>query len=174
MILWDGLVFIFGGTYYQYDSGSVHCYYDVAKNPVSSIDNSLYNLTIGGPSLVTFISFVLFIFKLFKKTQVSKMDKKKYRAAVTITLFTALFLVCNFPCLSANILWFLKLTDLKTSGELYGSTFMFFYSWLIADIVCLVLNAALNPVLYFCRMRPVREWVSSSIRRTTSSQAQSS
>ena len=149
-------------------------YYEITKNLLFSIDTLVYSFTIGIPPIITFITFVLFICKLFKKNQVSKMDKKKYRAAVTITIFTALFLVCNLPCLSANILWFLKLTDLKTSGEIYGSTFMFFYSWLIADIVCLVLNAALNPVLYFCRMRPVREWVSSSIRRSTSSQTQSS
>ena len=36
---------------------------------------------------------------------------------------------------------------------------MFWYSWHIAKVESVVVNAALNPVLYFCRMERFRRWV---------------
>ena len=77
-------------------------------------------------------------------------------------IFTGLFLACNLP-------YFLnKLLDPVSSmlsennaypGPLFSNTFMFWYSWPISKIVCTVLNAALNPVLYYYRISGLKEWL---------------
>ena len=164
---WNVVVELFGGKnkYYAYSNIAGFCYYDIAEEPFSFIEQLVRTLTIGIPTTITTISFIVFVIKLHisQKNQVSRMNKKKYQAAVTMAIFTTLFLVCNLPCFLNNILWFiLKLLD-EQPNKIYGNTFMFFYSWLISDIVCTVLNAALNPVLYFYRIKHVREWSKSSV-----------
>ena len=96
------------------------------------------------------------------KSKVSRNNERKHQAAVTMAMFTALFLVCNLPCLLNNIMWFVnKILLYKTySGPIYSHPFMAYYSWVISDVICTVVNAALNPVLYLSRMESYREWVS--------------
>ena len=146
---------------FGYSRPSVYCSYDLAKEPFSYIDQIINSLCIGCPPLLTTVSFFVFLVLIFRKSQVSKMNQRKRQAALTMAMFTALFLVCNLPCLLNNILW--VITEIKNSypGPFYGGKFMFFYSWLISDVVCTAVNAALNPVLYFSRMMDLRNWVKS-------------
>ena len=130
----------------------------MAEKPFSYIDQMIHVLTIGFPPIVTTISFIVFVTKIFKKTQVSGMNKKKHQAAVTMAIFTTVFLVCNLPCFLNNILLFFAKLFYEHPDEVYRNTFMFFYGWLITEIICTTLNAALNPILYFYRMKHIREW----------------
>ena len=175
MIIWTLLIVLLDNknTLYVYGADVAYCFYRPFDSSIFLIDTILYLLTIGIPPILTTASFLVFIAKLFRKNLASKKDRKKRHAAVTVTIFTALFLVCNLPSLLNNITLILKLSH-SYPAELNKNIFISFYSWLVGDIVCLVLNASLNPILYFYRMRPVREWASSSIHRSTSSQTQSS
>ena len=160
------MVWIFGRgdhTMFAYRHEDVQCFYDLKTEPFSYIDQLIYSLCVGIPPIVTTISFVIFIVVVCQKSKVSQMNKTRRQAAVTMGMFTILFLTCNLPCLVNNTLWFV--TKLY-HGNFYGSTFMFYYSWVISEVFCTVLNAALNPVLYFCRMKSMRDWVKSQILRT--------
>ena len=87
---------------------------------------------------------------------------RKRESSVTMIYFTVIFLICNFFTFLNNVVYIASIASGGVDnypGQLYSNTFMFFYSWLISEIVCTVINAALNPVLYFCRMRRMRCWV---------------
>ena len=74
-------------------------------------------------------------------------------------MFTILFLVCNLP-LFINLMHNMttRFFGVDYPGVYFGTRFMFWYGWHIARMESVVLNAALNPVLYYCRMRRFRSW----------------
>ena len=169
LMVWDVVIFVFGGAdkwygYYEFD---VFCYYDLHTKPFSYINELIEAFCIGLPPILTTISFTIFVYKLLRKSHVSRMNRRKRQAAVTMAMFTALFLTCNSPCLLNIVFWFLTKLHYSYPGPIYSSPFMAYYSWLMSDIVCTVLNASLNPVLYFCRMEHVRFWVSTRGSKST-------
>ena len=156
-----------GKAVFAFSSPSPYCWFDIYGKPFSIIDQMINALSVGFPPIITTISFTVFVVMI--RRGLGKMNKKKRQAAVTMALFTFLFLACNLPCFMNNILWFM--TELRYESEypepFYAKKFMFFYSWVISDVFCTALNAALNPVLYFCRMRNLRDWVRSRAQGTT-------
>jgi len=159
------LIFEKDDNTFMYRFTDIYCLYDVEAEPLSYIDQLIHSIGVGCPPIITTISFTAFLFLLFRNGQISKTNKKKHQAAVTMGIFTILHLACNLPCFLNNILWFI--TELEYSDDwpepFYGSKFMLYYSWLISDVVSMVLNATLNPVLYFYRMKSLRDWVNAII-----------
>jgi hypothetical protein len=162
MLLWRILTFVFGRStqwfgYFEFD---VYCYADQKVKPLSYINQLIISICIGIPPIITTISFTMFSYKLLRRNHVSKMNKRKQQAAVTMAMFTALFLTCNLPCLANNVTWFVnKLLYGTYPGPIYQHPFLAYYSWLISDIISTVLNATLNPILYFLRIESLRLWV---------------
>jgi hypothetical protein len=83
--------------------------------------------------------------------------KNSKQAFITIALFSANFLICNSFAFANNVLYTLSIKI--GYFTLYSSKFMLLYSWIFAEILCTVLNATLNPILYFCRMSGMRRWI---------------
>ena len=163
ILLWEIIVFIFerSDEQYGYYKMDVYCYRNVHRKPIVYIHQVLMTLSISVPPILTSISFTVFANKLLRKRQVSNRNDRKHQAAVTMAMFTALFLVCNLPCLMNNVVWLVhKANSFSYPGPLYSTPFIAYYSWLISDVVSTVLNAALNPVLYLSRMSQFREWLS--------------
>ena len=163
-------ILIFGGhLFYDYSEIMAYCIYYVFKESFSQFDQLVHSFYIGIPPILVVFSLSISIISLCRKNSasVSRIDQKKYRAAVTMAMFSALFLICNLPCLLNNILFFLSELFYRTEypGPFYVGEFMFFYSWLISDVICTVINASLNPVLYFSRMVGFRNWVKSRLKR---------
>ena len=114
----------------------------------------------GVPPVVTFISFIICSVKLLSTSDfpTEAALRGKRRSAVTVTMFTGLFLVCNLP-LFINLTIVLLQQTLTPDTSMFSTNFMHWYSWLIGGVVFPVLNAVLNPVLYYCRMAGLREWI---------------
>ena len=162
------LVLFFGGDlFYDYYIADAYCIYSAYVMPFSFIDQLVHSFYIGIPPILVVVSLSISIISLCQKksASVSRIDQKKYRAAVTMTIFSALFLICNLPCLLNNILWFLTELMYKYPEPFYVGDFMFFYSWLISDVICTVLNASLNPVLYLSRILGLKQWFKLKVRR---------
>ena len=170
LIVWYiiGHVFRHSEKLYGYDMFTVYCYRELHTKPLSYIAQLIRATFIGIPPILTTISFILGSYKLLQKSLVTCTDKRKHQAAVTMAMFTALFLVCNLPCLLNNIKYFVnKLLYDQNPGAISTHPFLTHYSWLISDVVCTVLNAALNPVLYIYRMSQLREWISAKVFQRT-------
>ena len=125
-----------------------------------TIYEGLYTIEVGLPPVVSFISFVICTVKLASSSPVESSKQKNKRAAVTVTMFTGLFLVCNMPLFINRTLETITTAVYSYPGPIYSNNFMYWYSWPVSDILFTVLNAALNPVLYYYRMSGLRDWIS--------------
>ena len=169
--LWHIIAHVFGGSdkWYGYWPYDVYCYRYLYTKPLLYIEQFIRATCIGVPPILTTISFITISYQLSRKSLVSNTNKKKHQAVVTMAMFTGLFLVCNLPCLLNNIIWFVNkfLHYEDYSGPIYSNPFMVYYSWVISDVICTVLNASLNPILYLYRMTQLKKWVSAKFFRRT-------
>ena len=120
-----------------------------------------FHLEVILPCLVVFVSFLLTAVALSRRKAMQSEDEKKFRRiSVTIALFTAMFLVSYLPCLA------LQVYDLVSifNGSL-GITDIRFkhYVPLLLQFVLPVLNAAVNPCLYFLRMPRYQKWFKDAV-----------
>ena len=120
-------------------------------------------------SLTVFISFVLSLVVLLRRKQISctERDKQSREVSITIALFTAVFLFCNLPLFTLQLLdnsisWF------KLDRFLDRSPFIRWYGWLLSHFFFTTFNAALNPCLYHLRMKKLRSWVFVRLLKTRS------
>jgi hypothetical protein len=145
---------------YIYSWDGCYCYYNFEM-----VFEHVINLMIVGlPPILTFCTLMVTIIKLSAPNEgngesSNSMQKYKRQASITIALLTSLFLLCNLP-LFINLVHNMTTTffGVDYPGVYMGTRFMFWYSWHIAKMESVVLNAALNPVLYFYRMRKFRVW----------------
>ena len=106
-------------------------------------------------------SFILSQSALLTKKPVKRKNTGKFQAvSATITAFTATCLICNIPLFITLILEFTKVYDRLNPGTQV-------YLRLMSYVACTVVNAAINPCIYLCRLPVYRKWASeqtSSIR----------
>ena len=130
--------------------------------------NTSLVIQIAVPSLSILISFVISAVELYRSSgdqaRQSPQQLQSNRASKTIAIFTAVFLVCNTP-------YFLNISLMVVTQVFYPpgsvfypapfhrSPFMFWYSWCLSGVVCVVLNATVNPCLYYCRMVGFAPWI---------------
>ena len=118
------------------------------------------------PPLVVFLSFLTSLAKLQKENITESSQRRNYAASVTITYFAAIFLSCNCFTFLNCCLYTITMSFYKQyPGPIYEGNFMFFYSWLLSELFCTILNAALNPLLYVLRMRDLRSWIEGIVRK---------
>ena len=125
-------------------------------------------LQVGLPSIITILSLVTSTSALLRETTVgvsSALSRRKQQASVTITLFTALFICCNSPYLLLMILEHIRiLRSLRYPGPYLGNEVVFWYVWPISSVLCITVNAAVNPLLYMWRMKRFRRLVCGVLR----------
>ena len=132
----------------------------------SDIAVGCYGAQIWIPTLVTAISFVICTVTLTLQPGVLAASRAgNHRASTTITLYTAFFLLCNVPFIIIYGLNFIINADDTPDyfPSLPSSVVLDWYGWLLTKIVCVVLNAAFNPVLYYCRMVEFKAWISTIV-----------
>ena len=166
------------GLKFMYSTDTAYCYefhghYHATNVTVATIlkmANFRVVFQVGLPAVLIYVSFGISITKLYflapkivrtsKHALIGTERRKKLRASVTITLFTGLFLVCNtFFFVLKTMEGVMYVMDLSYPGPLFRDNFMFWYSWVLGKVYFTVLNAVLNPVLYYWRIREFRNWV---------------
>ena len=155
---------------YGADATYCYLYFETGEEKITETQNSfitteyiLFSIEYGVPPLITFLSFLVCLVKLLKGSRVGATDDKRRTAAVTVTIFTAVFLLCNCPLF---LLLTLYTTYLIVYGDefsidvgVFSNYFMLWYSWTICRILLTVLNATLNPIIYFFRMANFKKWI---------------
>ena len=139
------------------------------------------------PSIVVFISFVTGTISLIRNasttlgsentaprlseeqaasTSISRVlsvqstcdgEKIFRQVSITITLFTAVFLVCNIPLFVYQMLYLLTKLIPSMGKDVANLEFHQKYAHLLCLVMPYVINAALNPCLYLMRMPRYRE-----------------
>ena len=107
------------------------------------------------PAILILSSFVISTISLARRAAVlSEQDKKLRRVSVTITLFTAVFLTCNIPCVVYQVLYTISLlTDYQPKN-----IFITRYGLIVCLVLTNVVSSAVNPCLYFLRMKNFKTW----------------
>lgn len=117
--------------------------------------------------VTVFFSLIISCKSLMKKGVLgSEDDKLFWRISVTIALFTAVFLVCNVPMFALYVIESLEIWVEVSPSSFLPSSFVHWYDWLLAGIFLTVLNASINPLLYFLRMSGFRVWIFRCVRHT--------
>ena len=129
------------------------------------------------PSLIIFISFLAGTLSLMRKstalTLINNHEKRFRNVSITITLFTALFMLSNTPVFAYQMLillsYRLESAQLIVSGDVIS-----FYGHLLLLYLPVLLNAALNPCLYLFRMPSYKDkfskffnWNRRAVKRAT-------
>ena len=108
------------------------------------------------PSVIVFFSFLLSSSGLMWKTRVlseHETSTNLRQASVTITLFTALFLLCNIPIFTYQMSWLLHSISVPPPNTAQKLSLLHgYYGGLMFQYFPYVLNAGLNPWLYILRM----------------------
>ena len=151
---------------FKYSWDGAYCYYNFERK----FEHAINLVLVGVPPILTFINLLLSVSSLFAaesrrsrmkspKTKTRIAEAWKYEASITIVMFTSLFLLCNIP-LFINLLHNMTTTffGVEYPGVYFSTRFMFWYSWHIAKMESVVVNAALNPLLYYSRMKSFRTW----------------
>ena len=110
------------------------------------------------PSIIIFISFVMALMRMQKLPKNLSVDRLVfYKASITVSLATALFLACNLPYFVAMTV--LVRDDLTNGTNILEHPNVGPYVWPVTKVVLATLNATSNPVLYFFRITRFRTWV---------------
>ena len=149
------------GVYYMYIIDIAYSVKGSKNQSWSFFSNVVNTVNIGLPSVIIFFSFILSANKLFHQ-RVPPSKKLAHRASVTIAIFTAVFMVCNVPFLSNTILFIIARQLYSYPGQIFSSRFMYTYSWVISKVLFVVINATLNPIVYFTRMSGFSYWTRNS------------
>ena len=171
LFTWHVLIILFGGDdmFYGYNRPNVYCYYFILQSVASfaQIEQTFFALSLGIPPIIVLISFIISVFKLSNRHSAPHMSARHRQASNTLVMFSALFLVCNAPYFIYNTVYMVSFyLSLNYLRPFYiQSTFMFFYSWILAEVISVVVNATLNPVLYFFRIRGLRTWTVNLVKR---------
>ena len=115
------------------------------------------------PTALIIISFLIVTVSLARKSRDrtltsnrKKREDRFHQVSVTITLFTALFLLCNTPVFVHQMLILLSYRLISAQNIVTGAR-LGSYLHLLLSYFPVVLNAALNPCLYLWRMPRYKE-----------------
>ena len=96
--------------------------------------------------------------------QQRELQQSRNRATVTILLFALLYGVCNVPYVVDQILVLIYTKNRQGHQELYKFDPLLYYRS-VTYLLLPAVNSAANPILYFWRMPPLREYTLTGIRR---------
>ena len=148
----------------SYSYAVSYCILSPRDKILGILNASIFTALIGIPPIIVFFTSLISIIKLQTQGSINASRQNNRHSSVTMIYFSAIYLVCNIINFSNNTL--LIYGSMTRGGELINSRsiyiksrFLFFYSWILSEIFCPVLNASLNPILYFCRMKEMRLWL---------------
>lgn len=159
-------------TVYGADGPYCYSFYDTSKteNPknIKSIVQTarflLWLLSVGAPAFANVVSLILILKKLLTKPvtslqgeQRSDHQVRQRKAATTVFIFTAVFMLFFTPVLSFFI--YRSVAILTGSHKyIFSQYFMLWYSWTVLEVLNLV-NAMCDFLVYFTRIKDFRDWL---------------
>ena len=150
---------------FSFTADTPYCYryYSNHSSHIEVANQILESVQSGLSPVVTFLSFLVCLVNLLHTSTTCPLNSLQHNrhAAVTVTMFTGLFLVCYIPYMILIILESIMFgyNDHEYPDPFFNSCFMYWYSWIIARVLFPVINSTLDPVLYYWRMSGFRAWL---------------
>ena len=107
-----------------------------------------------------------------KKLAKSKKGKPMH-ATFTILIFTCTYIIFSIPVFANYLLMAIASYMVACDNDCYlrayeASPFLTWYSWNLTYIMCVALNSAVNPSIYYWRMSNVHSYVNDKVYQTSS------
>ena len=158
---------------FSFTADTPYCYRYYSTNSssrdVEVANQILESLQSGLSPVVTFVSFLVCLVKLLYTAADCPVLSQQHNlhAAVTVTMFTGLFLICYIPYIILIILESIMFgyNSYQYPDPFFNSCFMFWYSWIVARVLFPTINSTIDPVLYYLRMTGFRAGFSHLKRR---------
>ena len=165
-------------NYFRYKEKQCYCY---SKEPINGnwFDTSetvLNSIQLAVPILPVIISCVISTSVIISSMNVmtnpslsqqsSSRNVIKRKATITILIVTFVYVIFNVPVF---INWVLNTADVLTNHTT-TSPAMYYYRWNVTHVVCVALNAAINAIIYFFRMKRFRSSIGELFRKRRRSQ----
>ena len=148
---------------YTYSDPDGYCFESSQESKMTEIHDIIYTIELGLPSTIVFFSFLIAVIAIKTKRSICRTKPSrriKTRATQTIIIFTAVFIMCNFPHCINMTLWNISLYHFQEyPGRFFRNVFMEYYAWNISAILMVVVNATLNPLIYYWRIEEFRVWL---------------
>ena len=156
---------------YIYNGNSPNCYQRAALGLPYLFQYFLEATNTIVLSVLTFVSLLVTVLKLSAASITRRTPhietgdtycnarKSFLHASITVVIFTSIFLVCNLPMVVNVLLESITTMYFSFPGPIFSLFYMKYYSWMVAKVVFVVLNASLNPVVYYIRMKDFKSWV---------------
>ena len=145
-------------------------------NLANLLDNVTYLFALGIPLLAIIVSCVISVVCVLMSNIASANTNTeviaiKHKATVTILILTGVFIVLSVPNIVNYTLWTYnsEVYDGRWPGPIYNSPVMYYYSWNFTDVLCLALNATVNPVVLLLRIKYVAGFSQRGILRSLES-----
>ena len=151
LLVKDGLVLAFGGDTVAYHVNWASCIHFI-EGTITILNAFFFVIEFVVIVVVVFVNFLICTIYCLRKPSISRSDAAKYRTVSrSITLFTVVCLACSLPVIAMIILSLLSVSQLM-SGLVLS------YARFVAFVFLIVLNATLNPCVYFIVMPAYKEW----------------
>ena len=123
----------------------------------------LVSLETGLPIVLIVINFCVIVIKLLFTSKVSSTGGQQRKAAITIAIFTGVFLCCYLPLSIFFALYAYTSSntseDFSPSSGIFKHFFTFWYVWPLCECVLNALNAALDFTVFLTRVRYFRDFL---------------
>ena len=163
---------------FSYTNRSAYCYFYAHEDVLWTVNSFFQCILLGLPMIPILVSFGASLCKL-KKTSGGpnfNRDAQKH-ATVTIIIVTVVYICCNVPVFVNYITYSAVLIKDLTSTihdpsdyyhyyQQYSENkdiFWAWYIWSLTYVICAVINAAINPIIFFWRMKPFRKFITGLI-----------
>ena len=147
---------------YVYGHGVVYCF-EAYEGPYKTKAQWVYSLkavTLGIPAITIFISFLVSVYTLNKSSCAVNPEcanHYRHKATITVLLFTFIYMLCNLPYFLNMVHWIYKILFRQSNQEV--TVFMDYYSWIISELMGLLINAVANTFLYWIKITSFQSWV---------------
>ena len=154
LVLWSTIPIIFKYGTFVYSSSDTYCWESTAPGWYSYLEMFNGAALLAFPVIPVLISCVISTYCVLSSLRVSSLCSAvrtiKIDATITIILITATYILLNLPIF---IIWVLYIHDKFTVRQ---NVFLYYYSWCVCYIICVTVNATLNPFIYLARMEKFR------------------
>ena len=95
-----------------------------------------------------------------------------HAATITIVIFTVVYIIFNIPVFINYLLMTIAGMSNGCRKNCYSIKYkdnfvLLWFSWNFTYVMCVGLNAMFNPVIYYLRMKNVKEYVDETIRKSS-------
>ena len=153
--------------YYTKTTG--YCYFYPQNDVLWKFNAYHAGVVLGLVIIPIALSFFTSLLKLRESTSSSATGANSFsrtaqrQASVTIVIVTLVYLVCNLPVfLNYTYYTHIIMTDNEDYDKyysVYSGSFWGHYVWNLSYCVLVALNAMANPVVFYLRMKPFRDFV---------------